>query len=64
MLNPPGDVKIPAVYAPVPVNVTGAEFTVVQNGVPAYEMAAVGIAVIITDAVAVTAGHPPAVTLV
>jgi hypothetical protein len=31
----------------------------VQNGVPVYEMVAVGTAVIVTDAVAVAAAQPP-----
>jgi hypothetical protein len=59
IVNPAGALKVPPLKAPVPVNVTDAEFTVVQKGVPVYEMVAVGAVVIVTDAVAVTAAHPP-----
>jgi hypothetical protein len=64
MVKPAGALNVPPVYAFVPVNVTGAEATVVQKGIPVYEMAAVGTAVIVTDAVADTAAHPPAAALV
>jgi hypothetical protein len=60
MVNPAGAVVyVPPEKAPVPVKVTDAVLTVVQKGVPAYEIVAVGTAVIVTDAVAVTAAHPP-----
>ena len=65
IVNPAGAaVYVPPEKAPVPVKVTDAEFTVVQKGVPAYEMVAVGTAVMITDAVAVTAAQPPEAALV
>jgi hypothetical protein len=60
MVNPAGALKVPPLKAPVPDNVTDAELTVVQKGVPVYEMVAVGTAVITTDAVVVTAAQPPA----
>ena len=58
MVKPAGALNVPPVYAFVPVNVTGAEATVVQKGVPVYEMIAVGTAVITTVEVVVTAAHP------
>ena len=60
MLNPAGALNVPPVYAPVPDKLTDTELTVVQKGVPVYEMVAVGTAVIVTDAVAITAAQPPA----
>jgi len=64
MDNPAGALKVPPVYAPVPLNVTDcAVLTVVQKG-PAYEIVAVGTAVIVTELVAVTCGHPPAAAIV
>jgi hypothetical protein len=55
IVNPAGALYVPPVYAPVPLNVTDcAVDTVVQNGVPAYEIVAVGTAVIVTELVAVT----------
>ena len=60
IVNPAGAVKVPPVYTPVPVNVTGcAVATVLQKGVPAYEIVAVGTAVIIIVVVAITAAQPP-----
>src|SRR5258707_13767338 len=53
------DEYVPPVYAPVPVKVTGsAVASEIQNGVPAYVMAAVGTAVIVTDVVTGTAAQP------
>jgi hypothetical protein len=58
-------VKFPPVKFPVPVRVTGcATVMLVQNGVPAYEMDAVGNCVMVTVAVALTAAHPPAAGMV
>ena len=60
MINPAGAaVYVPPEKAPVPVKVTDAVLTVEQKGVPAYEMVAVGTAVMITEAVVVTVAHPP-----
>src|SRR5258708_4156479 len=57
--NPAVDEYVPPVYAPVPVKVTGsAVASEIQNGVPAYVMAAVGTAVIVTDVVTGTAAQP------
>jgi len=64
-VNPAGALYVPPVKAPVPLRVTDcAVLTDVQNGVPEYEMLAVGAAVIITDVVAVIAAQPPAALFV
>jgi hypothetical protein len=58
-------VKLPPVKIPVPVRVTGcAAVMLVQKGVPAYEMDAVGNCVMVTVAVALTEAHPPAAGMV
>src|SRR5260221_13178207 len=50
---------VPSADVPVPVKVTGsAVASEIQNGVPAYVMAAVGTAVIVTDVVTGTAAQP------
>ena len=60
MVNPAGEaVYAPPVYASVPVNVTACVPAAVHHGEPEYEIAAVGKAVIVTKAVAITAAHPP-----
>jgi hypothetical protein len=60
IINPAGAaVYVPPEKAPVPFKVADAVLTVVQKGVPVYEMVAVGTAVMITEAVVVTAAHPP-----
>jgi hypothetical protein len=60
IINPAGAaVYVPPEKAPVPDKVTDAALIVEQKGVPAYEMVAVGTAVMITEAVVVTAAHPP-----
>jgi hypothetical protein len=50
--------NVPPVYAAVPFRVTGAAVRLVQKGVPAYDIVAVGNAVIVTLVVAVTAAQP------
>ena len=60
MLRPAGAVNVPPEYAAVPFSVTGAEVAEVQYGVPAYEMVAVGNAVMVTLVVAATTAQPPA----
>jgi hypothetical protein len=47
------------VYIPVPLKVTGALLTVLQNGVPEYDIAAVAAVVISILLVAITCGQPP-----
>jgi hypothetical protein len=64
MLKPEGAENEPPVYAAVPPRVIWAEVAEVQNGVPAYDIVAVGSAVIVTLVVAVTAAQPPAASVV
>ena len=60
IVNPAVELNVPPLNAPVPVSVTAwAVATDLQNGVPAYEMFAVGASVIVTDVVTGTAAHPP-----
>src|SRR5260221_3033547 len=57
--NPAVDEYVPPAYAPVPVKETcSALASAIQNGVPAYVMAAVFTAVIVTDVVTGTAAQP------
>jgi hypothetical protein len=63
MLNPAGAENVPPIYAAVPLRVTGAEVEEVQYGVPAYEIVAVGSAVMVTLVVAVTEAQPPAASV-
>jgi hypothetical protein len=53
-VNPVVELNIPPVYAFVPVKVTVCATADVQHGEPLYEILAVGKAVMVTDAVAVT----------
>src|SRR5205823_14623134 len=65
IVNPAVEENVPPVYAPVPVSVTDCPVpTDLQNGVPAYEMVAVGTAVIVIELVAVTWAHPPDAAIV
>ena len=65
IVNPAGAEKVPPVYAPVPVKVTGcAELREEQKGVPAYVIVAVGTAVIVIDVVVVIAAQPPEAAVV
>ena len=63
--KPAVELYAPPVYASVPVNVTACPVVkLVQNGVPAYDIVAVGAVVIIIFAVATTCAHPAAAAIV
>jgi len=65
IVNPAVDENVPPVYTPVPVSVTDCGLVkLVQKGVPAYEIAAVGTAVMVTDVVTVKAAQPAAAAFV
>jgi hypothetical protein len=65
IVNPAGALYVPPVKAPVPVRVTDcAVLTDVQNGVPEYEIVAVGTAVIVYDVVVVKTEQPPDAAIV
>ena len=64
MVSPAEAEYTPPVYAPVPVKVTDCAIAKEeQNGV-AYEIVAVGKAVIVTEVVATTLAQPPAAAIV
>ena len=65
IVNPAGALYVPPLNAPVPVSVTDCAVpTDVQNGAPAYDIVAVGSAVMVTGVVAVIAAQPPAAAFV
>jgi hypothetical protein len=60
IISPAVELYVPPLNAPVPVSVTACAVVIdLQNGVPAYEMFAVGASVIVIGVVTGTAAHPP-----
>ena len=59
IVNPEGALKLPPVYAPVPLKLTACDDPLDEQKGPAYEIVAVGTAVMTTVAVVDTAEQPP-----